>query len=611
MDSSNGEDSKNKQYNITLLLSNNQTNVFSKDFNDALLQFVTSASLIQNESLSNWQLDLINSPVRDYYYVENNGLKMLRSASQEIVTRFFTYYQGKDDTFKVWLYVQLGLIIFMLLLTINTSIWSHVRLLSIYKQVTIFLGHMTAADIRVMRVAVDEFEGNELANIEDADSEDQENLANANAANMDVFDEEEGRARENARENKLRYGNPNLHLQEIDNDNENERLLLKQEENVEKKMPIYDEPNEGIIMDEIEEAVEEKDKQDKIESRLREELETNFKLANAKKIDPNTKREDALRAYLQQEKIEFLSNKRTIYLKIPYFTIILNGILLVSLFTVTLWQSFDYLYTLESIFNFHKDIGERIPNLQYLVDLTRDTIINDRYKEYAGVQLLSKYMDDIEELDDRLNKYNTSVWGSHFNPFNSIFSTFSLSNLCDAYQNFTGTSLTSSSSLSITLDSCMILENPILTKGESISVISTVNYAREIVHSYLRQKAVAADNAAVKAAKIASMTTNNLLILVDINDALNKSINYEITTFKQNWQSLNSTYLTISVPLFAGLIVYLLLTLVYYLLRSIAKLRQRVSYNKGLLCLVRREIIMNNKSLQAMILEGDISEMLE
>lgn len=610
MDNYNNVDSKNKQYEVTLLLSNNKTNKFSKDFNDALLQFVTSASLIQNETLANWKLDLINSPTRDYYYVENNGLKTLRAASREISDLFFTHYEGRDRAFKTWLYVQLGLIIFMLLVTINTSIWSHVRLLSIYKQVTVFLGHMTQTDIKAMRIAVDEFESNELANIEDADSEDQEHLANTNAGNIDVLDDEDGRARDTDRE-KTRYGNPNLHLQEIDNENENERLLLQQEEMAEKEIPKFQSPNEGIIMDEVEEAMELKEKEDKEESKLREELETNFKSATAKKNDPNAKREEAFKAYLQQEKINLLAKKRTIYLKIPYFTIVLNGILLVSLFTITLWQSFDYLFKMESIFKFHKDIGERIPNLQYLVDLTRDTVINNEYKLYDGTNLFRKYMEDIEELEDRLNLYNISVWGGHFVKFSNVFNAFSLGNLCERYQNFTGNSLISTSRLRVTIDSCLILDNPVLTKGESISVISTINYAREIVLYYFRQSATATSDAVKLAAKQSSITSNNLQILVGVNMALNKSINYEIDVFNQNWQSLNSTYLTISVPLFVGLIVYLILTLVYYLLRSISKLSRRVAYNKGLLCLVRREIIANNKPMQAMILEGEISEMLE
>lgn len=78
MDSALGNSTKAKQYTVSLMLSNNEIKTFTKDFNDALLQFVTSASLIQNETIAGWKTDLINSPQRDYFYVEENGLKVLR-----------------------------------------------------------------------------------------------------------------------------------------------------------------------------------------------------------------------------------------------------------------------------------------------------------------------------------------------------------------------------------------------------------------------------------------------------------------------------------------------------------------------------------------------------
>ena len=78
MDSDTGKNTKDVQYDISIQLSNNEVKVFKKDFNDALLQFVTSSSLIQNEPIENWVPDRINSPLRDYYYNEKNSLTILR-----------------------------------------------------------------------------------------------------------------------------------------------------------------------------------------------------------------------------------------------------------------------------------------------------------------------------------------------------------------------------------------------------------------------------------------------------------------------------------------------------------------------------------------------------
>lgn len=150
-----------------------------------------------------------------------------------------------------------------------------------------------------------------------------------------------------------------------------------------------------------------------------------------------------------------------------------------------------------------------------------------------------------------------------------------------------------------------------LSKGESISIISVVNYAREIVLAYLRDQATAADDTEVAEAKRVALTGKNLWVLENIGHALNKSVNYEISEFRLAWKSTNSTYLALSIPLFICLIIYLLLTLTYYLIKTIKRFRQRVMHNKGLLSLVRHKVILQNKGMQNMISEGELRAMLE
>ena len=153
--------------------------------------------------------------------------------------------------------------------------------------------------------------------------------------------------------------------------------------------------------------------------------------------------------------------------------------------------------------------------------------------------------------------------------------------------------------------------NPILTKGESVSIISTINYAREIVLAYLRAQSAATSSAGVLQAKRSQLSSDNFMVLIDVNQALNKSVNFEIEKFNEGWTSLNSTFITITIPLFVGLIIYLVLTLVYYLLGTIAKFRRNVLYNKGMLRLVRHSVIQQNKDLLAFTISDELKDFLE
>lgn len=69
---------RDEKFNTTSLLVSNEVQVFERDFNDAILQYITSSSVLQNETEANWYGSTINSPVKNYFYIDDNGLKVLR-----------------------------------------------------------------------------------------------------------------------------------------------------------------------------------------------------------------------------------------------------------------------------------------------------------------------------------------------------------------------------------------------------------------------------------------------------------------------------------------------------------------------------------------------------
>ncbi len=158
---------------------------------------------------------------------------------------------------------------------------------------------------------------------------------------------------------------------------------------------------------------------------------------------------------------------------------------------------------------------------------------------------------------------------------------------------------------------CTVHNNDILTKGESISIISTINYARELVLEYLRDRAVLTIDTDIEALQINTILSTNMRVLEDIVFALNKTISFELGTFEDAWQKTNNHFTNLSIPLFAGLIVYLVLTFAGYLLRTLQRFRKRVLYNKGLLSLVPQHLILQNANLKEHIFEGELKDVLE
>ena len=604
VDKSQGTSTKDIQYDISLLLSNNESKIFQKDFNDALLQFVTSSSLIQNASLASWTFDLINSPARDYFYIVNNGLMVLRDASDTTSKLFYDFYIGKVGNFNVWLFVQLSLLIFILFLTIFTLILTHVRLLKIYKEVTIFYGYLTLEEVQSLRTNVETFQNKYLKNVEDIDSEEEDNQANQQGG-ADALDDDEKRQK-------------TLKNESIGVKQRNEKVLDEGEEDqlihksmLEREMEEEDEEVEEQIA--RDERREKEQKQKEKETKKKESMkdrERDSKLAELAAVEgggttirmqPGLSPEELLalqRSTILKEKMDHLIKKRTIYLKIPYCNIVFNGLLLVSLFTITVYQSFTYISQLNWIIPLHRALSQRTPNIQYLNDLARDTILQNNYRKYKGIQLFDKYMNDVENLEDTIATFTKLSYPPNFGDFSSVYLDFSLQNLCDSYLTRTGNNLLPSQ-----YQNCLIQNNPILSKGEAVSMISTINYARELVMSYRRNP--------VPATLTATLRSSSMRIITAMADALNKTITLELETFESNWQKTNNVYFNTSVPLYIGLIIYLLLSLFLYLMNTLGKFSRGVMYNKGLLNLIPQNIILNNRGLKERITLNELKNILE
>jgi hypothetical protein len=95
-----------------MLLSNNAEITFSKYFNDAILQYLTSANSIQNATLASWGTTGLNSPEKEYFYVNYNGLRILRDQCEKVSANFYKYYENRFTNYKIAFYILLGFIIF-------------------------------------------------------------------------------------------------------------------------------------------------------------------------------------------------------------------------------------------------------------------------------------------------------------------------------------------------------------------------------------------------------------------------------------------------------------------------------------------------------------------
>ncbi|KAM3130308.1 hypothetical protein pb186bvf_017604 [Paramecium bursaria] len=94
-------------YPIAFLLTSGAIQIYQNIFNDALFQFITSASSLRNATLTSFNGSIftnINNDDKNFYYVMTNGLFVLRNGSEFYAQNFFNFYQDLINGYKSTFY---------------------------------------------------------------------------------------------------------------------------------------------------------------------------------------------------------------------------------------------------------------------------------------------------------------------------------------------------------------------------------------------------------------------------------------------------------------------------------------------------------------------------
>ena len=114
-------ESNSTNYTIVNLLQDgsNQTQVTT--FDDALFQFITSASSVRNSTLTTFNnTSTVDSTKKNFYYVNYNGLRPLRWGSENIAMDFYNYYFDRTSTY--WITIEIIMIVALVVVAVSMVI---------------------------------------------------------------------------------------------------------------------------------------------------------------------------------------------------------------------------------------------------------------------------------------------------------------------------------------------------------------------------------------------------------------------------------------------------------------------------------------------------------
>ena len=141
MESQSTSQMSSEYYNIQFLIQSGAIQVYQNIYNDAffqvfiifnflycsyfflntqLRQLITSASSLANSTLSSFLNTDIQSTQKNFFYVQVNGLGILRRGSEYIAGLFYNFYYGLSDSFQIQFLIImiLGIVFLMLSITV-------------------------------------------------------------------------------------------------------------------------------------------------------------------------------------------------------------------------------------------------------------------------------------------------------------------------------------------------------------------------------------------------------------------------------------------------------------------------------------------------------------
>lgn len=199
MESRESSSASQKTYSIVFQLQNGQTKNYDNIFTDAMFQYITAASSLTNSSLTSFMLNntntsadgssFVESTKKNFFFVRQNGLFVLRKGSENIAKDFYNFYYDLTNDFQ-------GTFMLIMILAIIVLFLSQLVLIpivfSVHKtntRVLSLFGIIPITEIKELAVKCEKFMVNFLEDRvdkkdgEENQNQDQNNNANNNANN--------------------------------------------------------------------------------------------------------------------------------------------------------------------------------------------------------------------------------------------------------------------------------------------------------------------------------------------------------------------------------------------------------------------------------------------
>ncbi|KAL4478284.1 hypothetical protein ABPG72_016596 [Tetrahymena utriculariae] len=564
----------------------NDVKTYQNLLTDAMIQYITSSSSLANSTLSSFlpsasSQGYVDSTIKNFFYVIQNGLFVLRKGTEFESSEIFRYYYNETDNFENSFKIIMILGIVFLLLSLVILIPYVFKVHKTNTRVLSLFGMIPVTEIKELVSRCEAYSAQfidekkmlqgEQNYQEEVDQSKQNDSPKGNQSDLEI----NGEANENDEVKDSR---------DLDQGDAKQKNGSDIRSNPQNQLQV---PLAGGS--------------DLRGSKLASNLKANPQAAQnsnikgqqaqaANKNNPNKKGKSQEEEEADNQRSQKLMNSKDNNRKKVIFQFLVFSLLFITYFVVSFVLELTFLQNMRQVLNHLSQVSQRNSIIKYALVYMVEQITTDKIQMQDGEDNLVAFINRSYVIENEINTSSLQSYPSEFSSYFSSFQTANYNNFCTIFPQ----------TPTLTTTECANVNSKMLQRGLKVSITSYIEGIRTFITNYVN----AADTSLINKQK--EFALNDYVVLEQMQfyiapmiEFLNQQLLSAIQTYINNQNSIEEIK-------FGVFVAFVIIVFLGVWLPYLQQLSHKIWRTKGMLNMIPMDIITKDTNLKQAFQSGDI-----
>ncbi|KAL4450352.1 hypothetical protein ABPG74_009058 [Tetrahymena malaccensis] len=565
----------------------NDVKTYQNLLTDAMIQYITSSSSLANSTLSSFlpsasSQGYVDSTIKNFFYVIQNGLFVLRKGTEFESNEIFNYYYNETDNFENSFKIIMILGIVFLLLSLIILIPYVFKVHKTNTRVLSLFGMIPITEIKELVSRCEAYSAQFI---------DEKKMLQGEQNYQDEVDQ--------SKQNDSPKGNQSdIEINGEANEDDEVKDSKDQDQDDTKQKNASDIRSNPQNQLQVPLAGGSDLRGSKINSNLKTNPQTaqNSKIkgqqaaAAANKNDPNKKGKTQEEEEADNLRSQKLMNSKDNNRKKVIFQFLIFSLLFITYFVVSFVLELTFLQNMRQVLHHLSQVSQRNAIIKYALVYMVEQITTDTIQMQDGEDNLTVFINRSYVVENEINTSSLQSYPSEFSSYFSTFQTANYNNFCSIFPQ----------TPTLTQTDCANVNSKMLQRGLKVSITSYIEGIRTFITNYEN-----ASNTTL-AFKQKEFALNDYVVLEQMQfymapmiEFLNQQLLSAIQTYINNQNSIEEIK-------FGVFVAFVVIVFLGVWLPYLQQLSHKIWRTKGMLNMIPMDIITRDTNLKQAFQSGDI-----